>query len=191
VTDDLLFGRYSERYIRFLLLHWDVWASAGEYPAYARDAMQLARREWEHLREYPDLDCMCAELNDGISSREAFGARGPAGPRFPLLLDVRVELAQALDALPLPWLATRRLYAVLGRDDVWAARLAQHRQMALPNPRDRLREPPSDPQRPWLRTGSGAACVRLMTAYLDERHATSYGNGTAPRRAHEHAIPTP
>jgi len=160
---ELFAAAYTPRRIRFLLLHWEALVALGEYPRTARATFTQLAQEWTLLVEdarLRNLDCCCAALNDGIPTREETGASGHVHG-VPLGVDTRADLTAGADALPIIWQATRHVFALQGRIDTWAARVATQRQLGLPRPRDRFIEPPYYADDP-LRRGSGLNAVRFM-----------------------------
>lgn len=181
--DDLFDGGYGPRKIRFLLGHWAAIDALVHWPQYARDAVEGLVREWALLADearWDHLDCLCSRLNE--SPRPArFLSSTAQGPSVPAGIATHADIVRAADRLPLPWRGTRHVYDLMGsweedrvgrvarhrRLELYAARLAQMRSLGLPRAQDKWPEPPGDPAEPDpLRTGGGAACVRLMALDL-------------------------
>lgn len=178
---ELFTAAYTPRRIRFFLLHFAALRGLAEWPAYARDTGQGLAREWRLLAEdsrWDHLDCICHVLNDEPSLARFMGSSAHAAT-IPAGVATLADLLLAADRLPVRWAATRYVYDLQGDHDpeagrhdrlrAWEARLADARRRGFPRALDHLPEPWGDPALHPLRTGGGAAAVRLMAATLGWR----------------------
>jgi hypothetical protein len=144
---DVFDGSYSPRRLRFYLAHYESLRAIAESPESARAEMDGLRREWTLVTYWAERTaradvCYCADTNDGVSSpAERLGGPAAFGPPAHAAAVILADLQRATDALPIHWAATRALYELQGRADVWGARLAAHRQLGMRRPQDRLIEP--------------------------------------------------
>lgn len=172
--DELFSGVYSPPHVRFFLLHWDALEGLAEWPSSARAVLSQLTREWELLDEarYDHLDCLCDLLNDGVPSREPLRiGSGYLMGTGPLCIETTADLSKAADALPYHWQATRHIYTLQNRPGQWKFRFGVATRSGARRPQDRLIEPRSDPLLEPLRTGGGAAAVRMMARSLGWRSA--------------------
>lgn len=145
----------SPRRVRFWLVHFEELSTLADGGPGIRNLKEYLAREWARLQERPGI-CLCGPIDEqpALPAEYGGGTYGPASLHFP---ELRATLIQAADALPLPWRATRDVFDMQGRADVWAARLATRRLHDALRAVDRDIEPPGSAfvvvQRMALSTG--------------------------------------
>lgn len=133
----------SPRRVRFWIAHWQELETLADGGPGIRNLREYLAREWVLLQDRPGI-CLCGPTDQQTARPATFAGSGfgPASLHFP---ELRAQLVQAGDALPLPWRATRAVFDAQGRSDVWAARLATRRLHDALRPVDREIEPQGSP----------------------------------------------